>query len=151
MAAGDSTLRRIKRCALQGRLRFTVKAQLELELDDLTREDVRESLLNAVAIYKTIRSARRGVGREYFHVIQIPNFDGVMNKLKITRCPMCGSRRIHRVRRDLKGSFRGRGYIARGVEFEECPDCGERLYDLNAMAKLESARSASSRRRKRVA
>src|SRR5437667_9028218 len=83
MAAGDSTLRRIKRCALQGRLRFTVKAQLELELDDLTREDVRESLLNAVAIYKTIRSARRGVGREYFHVIQIPNFDGVMNKLKI--------------------------------------------------------------------
>ena len=53
------------------------KHSLELELDDLTREDVRESLLNAVAIYKTIRSPRRGVGREYLHVIQSPNFDGV--------------------------------------------------------------------------
>jgi hypothetical protein len=55
MAPTDEILRRIKRCALRGNVRFTIKAQLELELDDLTTDDVRESLLNAVAIYKTIR------------------------------------------------------------------------------------------------
>lgn len=65
-----------------------------------------------------------------------------MSKLKITKCPMCASKRIRRVRRDVKGTFRGRPYVVRGVEFEECPDCGESLYDLDAMAKLESARSA---------
>jgi len=74
-----------------------------------------------------------------------------MTKLKITRCPMCGSKRIRRVCRDVKGSYRGKPYTAHDVEFEECPDCSERLYDMEAMEKLESARSAPLRRRKRVA
>lgn len=77
MGSTDGILRRIKRCAWRGNLRFTVKAQLELELDDLTREDVRESLVTAVAIYKSIRSTRPGIGREYLHIIQSPNLDGV--------------------------------------------------------------------------
>jgi YgiT-type zinc finger domain-containing protein len=74
-----------------------------------------------------------------------------MTKLKITKCPTCGSKRIRRVRRDIKGSFRGKPYIARNVEFEECPNCGERLFDLEAMAKLETARTVPTRRTKRVA
>jgi YgiT-type zinc finger domain-containing protein len=74
-----------------------------------------------------------------------------MNKLKITKCPICASKRIPRVRKDIKGTFHGKPYIARGVEFEECSNCGERLFDLTAMAKLEAARHESQRRRKRVA
>jgi YgiT-type zinc finger domain-containing protein len=64
---------------------------------------------------------------------------------------MCGSTRIRRVRRDVKGNYKGKPYIAKSVEFEECPACGERLYDLEAMRKLESARAEVSTRRKRVA
>jgi YgiT-type zinc finger domain-containing protein len=74
-----------------------------------------------------------------------------MNKLKITKCPICASKRIRRVRQDIKGTFHGKLYIARGVEVEECPNCGERLFDLHAMAKLEAARQQPQRRRKRVA
>jgi len=55
-----------------------VKAQLELEIDDLTREDVRESLVNAAAIYKTIRSPVPGIGREYLHIIESASFQGVV-------------------------------------------------------------------------
>jgi hypothetical protein len=73
----DDILRRIKRCALRGNLRFTFKAQLEMEFDDLTREDLRESLLNAFEIYKTIRSTHPGVGREYLHIINSLNLDGI--------------------------------------------------------------------------
>jgi hypothetical protein len=69
---------RIKRCALANRLRFTDKARQELELDDLTVNDIRESLMNAVAIYKTIRStAPRTRRREYLHIIESPNLSGV--------------------------------------------------------------------------
>ncbi len=68
----------IKRCALGNRLRFTAKANNELEADDLSVEDIREALVNAVAIYKTIRSinplTRR---REYLHIIQSKNLSGV--------------------------------------------------------------------------
>ena len=74
----DDILLRIKRCAIRGDLRFTTKAQLELEIDDLSREDVRESLIFATAIYKTIRSPRTlHRPRERLHVIQSPNLQGV--------------------------------------------------------------------------
>jgi hypothetical protein len=49
-----------------------------MEDDGLTELDVAESILNAVAIYKKIRSTspfRRS--REYLYVIQSPNLDGV--------------------------------------------------------------------------
>jgi hypothetical protein len=67
-----------ERCALAGRLRFTNKARDELELDDLEITDIRESLVNAVAIYKTLRSVNPTSGkREYLHIIQSPNLSGV--------------------------------------------------------------------------
>jgi len=37
---------RIKRLVLAGRVRFTAKAQAEMDRDDLTRNDVIESVLN---------------------------------------------------------------------------------------------------------
>ena len=79
---------RIKRCALANQLRFTNKARDELEADDLTVNDIRESLVNAVAIYKTIRSTNSFTReREHLHIIQSPNLAGVAiyTKGKLTK------------------------------------------------------------------
>jgi YgiT-type zinc finger domain-containing protein len=60
--------------------------------------------------------------------------------IRITRCPTCGSSKIRRVTRDIAGTFRGRPYVTRKVTFEECPHCGERLFDHAAMQKMQAAR-----------
>ena len=72
-------LTRIKRAVLAGRYAFSEKARIEMEEDRITEMDVVESLLNAVAIYKTIRSKspyRQG-RRENLYVIQSTNLDGL--------------------------------------------------------------------------
>jgi len=53
----------IKRTILTGNYLFSEKARLEMEADGLTELDVAESILNAVAIYKKIRS--RSLYREH--------------------------------------------------------------------------------------
>ena len=52
----SDTLVRVKRAVLARHYAFSEKASLELEADGLTELDVVESIVNAVAIYKTIRS-----------------------------------------------------------------------------------------------
>ncbi len=70
---------RIKRAVLAGHYAFSEKARLEMETDDLTELDVAESILNAVAIYKRLRSTSpsRNKRREYLYVIQSTNLDGL--------------------------------------------------------------------------
>jgi len=70
---------RIKRAVLAGCYAFSEKARIEMEADGITELDVAESILNAVAIYKTIRSKSRFRGRpkEYLYVIQGTNLDGL--------------------------------------------------------------------------
>ncbi len=57
----------IKRAVLAGRYEFSEKATLEMEADCLTELDVAEAILNAVAIFKKIRSTNplRKRPREY--------------------------------------------------------------------------------------
>lgn len=76
---GD-TLRRIKRAVLSGNYVFSEKASIEMEADSLAELDIAESILNAVAIYKTLRSRSPYRQRrvEYLHVIQSTNLDGLM-------------------------------------------------------------------------
>jgi len=80
---------RIKRVVLSGRYAFSEKARLEMEADSLTELDVAESILNAVAIYKRIRSRSqfRKQEREYLYVIQGTNLEGVViySKGKLVR------------------------------------------------------------------
>jgi hypothetical protein len=72
------TLTRIKRAVLTGNVIFTDKATTDRELDGLTEEDVIESIVTAVAIYKTIKSTRTsGKRREYLHIIQSTNLEGI--------------------------------------------------------------------------
>ena len=76
----STVLVRIKRAVLSGRYAFSEKARLEMERDGLTELDVAESILNAVAIYKRIRSKSpfRKQQREYLYVIQSTNLEGLM-------------------------------------------------------------------------
>ena len=73
-------LRRIKRAVLAGNYVFSEKAIIEMEADALTELDVAESIVSAVAIYKTMRSRSpwRGQKIEYLYVIQSTNLDGLM-------------------------------------------------------------------------
>lgn len=70
---------RIKRAVLAGRYAFSEKARIEMEADGLTELDVAESIVNAVAIYKTIRSTSpfRNDVRERLYVIQSTNLTGL--------------------------------------------------------------------------
>ena len=69
---------RIKRAVLAGRYEFSEKALDEMEGDGLTPLDVAESILNAVAIYKSVPSTSpiRWYRREYLHIIQSTTLDG---------------------------------------------------------------------------
>ena len=69
----------IKRLVLAGRYAFSEKALVEMEADGLDELDVAEAILNAVAIYKTLRSTspHRAHARERLYVIQSTNLNGV--------------------------------------------------------------------------
>src|SRR2546430_8694407 len=75
----SETLVRIKRAVLDGRYEFSDKASIELEADGLIERDAVESILNAVAIHKTLRSTsphRRYAG-EKLYVIIGTNMEGL--------------------------------------------------------------------------
>ena len=76
----SDVLVRIKRAVLAGRYAFSEKARIEMEADGLTESDVAESIINAVAIYKRLRSRSpfRSRRLEYLYIIQSTTFDGVM-------------------------------------------------------------------------
>lgn len=61
-----------------------------------------------------------------------------MAKLNITTCPSCGGKRIKRVRGNWTGKFKGQKYTVPNLEYYECPDCGEKVYDREAMRAIES-------------
>ncbi len=80
---------RIKRAVLAGQYAFSEKARLEMEADGLAELDVVESIINSVAIYKTIRSSSpyRKHKKEYLYVIQSTNLEGLViySKGKLVR------------------------------------------------------------------
>ena len=67
--------------------------------------------------------------------------------LKITICPTCGSRRIKKVRRNWSGKSHGQSYTVPLLEFYECPVCGEKIYDRQAMRKIEEHSTAFAKTR----
>ena len=75
----SDVLVRIKRAVLAGRYAFSEKARLEMEVDALTELDVAESIINAVAVYKKVRSRSRfrTSAWEYLYIIQSTNLSGL--------------------------------------------------------------------------
>jgi YgiT-type zinc finger domain-containing protein len=65
--------------------------------------------------------------------------------MKIVVCPNCKSREIRKVRRNWTGKFHGKTYLVPALEYYECPHCGEKIYDRQAMRKIESYSPAFSR------
>lgn len=60
------------------------------------------------------------------------------NKLQIKFCPTCGSDKIQRVMRDVTRNYKGQTYTVPSVEFNDCPNCDEKVYDREAMLKIEA-------------
>jgi YgiT-type zinc finger domain-containing protein len=56
----------------------------------------------------------------------------------ITKCPSCGSVKIRKVRRTWSGEHKGQRYTVENLEFYECPDCKEQVYDPEAMRAIEA-------------
>jgi YgiT-type zinc finger domain-containing protein len=67
--------------------------------------------------------------------------------IKITICPTCGSDKIKKVQRDWTGEFKGQAYTVPDLEFYECADCGEEVYEPEAMRKIEAYSPAFAHRR----
>ena len=65
--------------------------------------------------------------------------------LKITTCPSCRGRNIKKVRRNWIGNFKGKRYEVPNLQFYECPDCGEKVYDRKAMREIEERSPAFER------
>lgn len=59
------------------------------------------------------------------------------DRLKIKTCPTCGSDRIKWLVRDITRKHKGQSYVVPAVGFYDCPDCGEKVYDREAMQKIE--------------
>jgi YgiT-type zinc finger domain-containing protein len=72
-----------------------------------------------------------------------------MSNLVIKTCPICGSKRIRRVKRDIESRRGGRPFVAHGIEIEECPNCGERLFGPEALEQIEAQRPGESKHVKR--
>ena len=70
-----------------------------------------------------------------------------MARIKLTVCPNCYSKNLKKVRRTVTGTRQGKHYSAPGVEFYECPDCGEQIYDPTAMRQIEKHSRAGRRNR----
>jgi YgiT-type zinc finger domain-containing protein len=58
--------------------------------------------------------------------------------LHIKTCPTCGSDRIKRVVRDVTRKYKGQTYTVPKVGFYDCPNCGEKVYDHEAMLKIRT-------------
>ena len=72
--------------------------------------------------------------------------------MQIRKCPTCGSSKIQRVQRDWTGEFQGKRYIVEALEFDDCPSCGEQVFDRAAMRRIQEHSPAYRQQRiKRIA
>jgi len=59
-------------------------------------------------------------------------------KFFIKTCPTCGSDKIQLVVKDIIRKYQDQTYTVPAVEFYECLNCGEKVYDRVAIKKVES-------------
>ena len=66
---------------------------------------------------------------------------------KLRACPTCGSRGIKIIQKTVTRQFEGERYTIPDLEFQECPRCGEKIYDREAMRQIQAASPAYVKRR----
>jgi len=154
-------LLQIKRLAVARRVEFTLKAEQERLADGLSVEDVLESILNANAIKKVLRSrsAHRMRPAERLYVIESPTYSGIWVYTKGTAvkagrrffmsssrrssprrpgpCPSCGSHRIVNSA-ELVRLRVGRRRYSVSLDHEHCLACGERIFGLEASRQMDT-------------
>ena len=59
--------------------------------------------------------------------------------MKVGKCPICGGETREAIV-EFQETIQGRAYIIKGVEVEVCTQCGERLYSLEQMRRIEEMR-----------
>ncbi|MGA2136686.1 MAG: YgiT-type zinc finger protein [Bryobacteraceae bacterium] len=67
--------------------------------------------------------------------------------MQINQCPTCGSNKIKAVKRTWHGDFAGQSYTVPNLEFHECPVCGERVYEPDALRMIQERSPAFAKRR----
>jgi YgiT-type zinc finger domain-containing protein len=55
----------------------------------------------------------------------------------LTRCPLCGSRKVHRVRKTVLFNVRKNPIRVPKVTFDHCSDCGEKFFDPKACDRID--------------
>jgi YgiT-type zinc finger domain-containing protein len=59
------------------------------------------------------------------------------SSLNIKICPTCGSDKIKRMNKDWNGKYKDKLYTVPSLQYFECPNCGEKIYDKEAMLRIE--------------
>ena len=75
----------------------------------------------------------------------------MIDTFKITICPTCGSEKIKKLKKKWSSEFKGQKYSIPLLEYYECPDCNEKVYDRNAMQQIQEKSPAMKTRKKRKA
>jgi YgiT-type zinc finger domain-containing protein len=63
--------------------------------------------------------------------------DPMTIKLKIKKCPTCGSGQIKKGKKDLRGEYQSKKYSVPSLSFYECLNCGEKVYDREVIRRIE--------------
>lgn len=66
----------------------------------------------------------------------------------VSTCPSCGSNRIRTVRGDWTGVLKGKRYVVKDLRYFHCPRCGEKVYDPEAMHRIQAGSPAFSKTRR---
>ena len=61
-----------------------------------------------------------------------------MISVSIKKCPTCGSGNLRKLRKNWESNAPGGKYMVPLLEYYKCPDCGEELYDKEAMRNIEA-------------
>jgi YgiT-type zinc finger domain-containing protein len=65
-----------------------------------------------------------------------------MKELK--HCPSCGSVNVQKVQKPWTRQYQGKTYTIPELEYTECADCGECIYDRQTMQTIEAHSPAFS-------
>lgn len=70
-----------------------------------------------------------------------------MARINIIHCPTCGSDQIKQVCRDWTSTYQGQSYVVPALTYYECPVCGERVFERDAVAKIRAYSPAYATKR----
>ena len=63
-------------------------------------------------------------------------------KPALKHCPTCGSSRIRHRKKDWHGTYKNEEYTVEDLEYDECADCGEQVFDRDAVRHMQEVSPA---------